>query len=107
MSDLPPVQDSKDIPAFKTEAEEAEFWATHALGDGLFEGAEADAAALDMLAALPKRPAKSNPTSIRLGRDLEQRLRVLAEKKGTSYQTLLKEFVLERVYEEEKRLKII
>jgi hypothetical protein len=28
----------------------------------------------------------------------------LAEAKKTSYQTLLKEFVLERVYEEEKRL---
>ena len=31
------------------------------------------------------------------------RLRRLAEKKGTKYQTLLKTFVQERLYEEEKR----
>jgi hypothetical protein len=32
-----------------------------------------------------------------------RRLRRLAEKKGTTYQTLLKTFVQERLYEEEKR----
>ncbi|MEF2279332.1 hypothetical protein V3W47_13590 [Deinococcus sp. YIM 134068] len=52
-------------------------------------------------------PRKSNPTSIRLSTDLERRLRHLAELKGTSYQTLLKEFGLERVYEEEKRLGVV
>jgi hypothetical protein len=31
------------------------------------------------------------------------RLRRLAEKKGTRYQTRLKQFVVERLYEEEKR----
>ncbi|AFZ69417.1 hypothetical protein [Deinococcus peraridilitoris] len=50
-----------------------------------------------------RRILKSRPTSLRLGSDLERRLRTLAELKGTSYQTLLKEFVLERIYEEEKR----
>lgn len=47
-----------------------------------------------------RRILKSRPTSLRLGSDLERRLRTLAELKGTSYQTLLKEFVLERIYEE-------
>ncbi|WP_420594414.1 hypothetical protein [Deinococcus sp.] len=50
---------------------------------------------------------KSNPTSLRLSADLERRLRHLAALKGTSYQTLMKEFVLERVYEEEKRLGVV
>ncbi len=32
-----------------------------------------------------------------------KRLRVLAARRNTGYQTLLKEFVVERLYEEEKR----
>ncbi|WP_291425939.1 hypothetical protein [Deinococcus sp.] len=39
--------------------------------------------------------------------DLERRLRVLAKKKGTRYHTLVKELVLERGYEEEKRLGLV
>ena len=35
--------------------------------------------------------------------DVLKRLQALAKKKGKGYQTLLKEFVLERLYEEEKR----
>jgi predicted DNA binding CopG/RHH family protein len=45
----------------------------------------------------------SRLTSIRLEPDLEQRLRSLASAKGIGYQTLLKNFVIERIYEEEKR----
>ena len=36
--------------------------------------------------------------------DTVTRLKVLAERKGMGYQTLLKEFVVERLYEEEKRV---
>ena len=39
----------------------------------------------------------------RVHADALQRLRALARKKGKGYQTLLKEFVIERLYEEEKR----
>ncbi len=101
------VNHPDEIPTFANEAEEAEFWATHAMGEAMFDRAAHDPEAQAMLAALPTRPRKSNPTSIRLGAELERRLRHLAELKGTSYQTLLKEFVLERVYEEEKRMKVI
>lgn len=102
------ISDLAQIPEFKTEAEEAEFWDTHTLDSSLYTK-EAQAKAEALLPPVRPRPerAKSNPTSIRLGNDLERRLRVLADLKGTNYQTLLKEFVLERVYEEEKRLKII
>lgn len=105
------INSAEEIPTFSTEAEEAGFWATHEAGDGLFDAAAHNAEAAALMAALPKRrrlsSAKSNPTSLRLGTELERRLRHLAELKGTSYQTLLKEFVLERVYEEEKRLNVI
>lgn len=97
------VQSPGDVPTFETEAEEAEFWATHEMGDAMFDRAEGDPEAQALMDALPTRPRKSNPVSLRLGVDLERRLRRLAEVKGTTYQTLLKEFVLERVYEEEKR----
>ncbi|PNY81272.1 CopG family antitoxin [Deinococcus koreensis] len=111
MTTLILINDPSDIPTFASEAEEAEFWATHELGDGLFDLAARNPEAADLLARLPKRSRhagrQSKSTSLRLSADLERRLRHLAEVKGTSYQTLLKEFVLERVYEEEKRLKIV
>lgn len=102
MTDLTIITDTSQIPAFESEAEEVALWNTHALAEHLLKPEHKEA---DFLP--PPRPRKSTPTSIRLGTDLEQRLRVLAERKNTTYQTLLKEFVLERVYEEEKRLKII
>ena len=34
--DLPVVETPSDLPAFASEAEEAEFWATHQPGDGFF-----------------------------------------------------------------------
>ncbi len=43
------------------------------------------------------------PVQIRVDADVLRRLRVLAARKGTGYQTLLKIFVVERLYEEEKR----
>ena len=95
------VTDMNQVPAFETEAEEAEFWSTHAFAEHLLSADQAS----DVLP--PTRQPKSTPVSLRLGRELEQRLRTLAKIKGTSYQTLLKEFVLERVYEEEKRHHLI
>ena len=41
--------------------------------------------------------------SVRLEHDILRRLRTLAAVKGTKYQTLLKTFVAERLYEEERR----
>jgi hypothetical protein len=41
--------------------------------------------------------------SVRLEADTVRRLRALAAVKGTKYQTLLKAFVQERLYEEERR----
>ena len=46
-------------------------------------------------------------TSLRLDFDLERRFWHAARLGGVPYQTLLKSFVQERLYEEEKRLKVI
>lgn len=48
-------------------------------------------------------PKRSGPIAVRFEDDTVARLKVLAERKGMGYQTLLKAFVVERLYEEEKR----
>lgn len=96
----PPVREIRswdEVPAFDTEAEEADFWATHALTDGLL--AEMGPVPDDVLP--PTRP-RTRPIAIRFDRDTIHRLKALADKKHKGYQTLLKEFI-ERLYEEEKR----
>ena len=90
----------EQIPVFTTEAEEADFWDTHEMSERLW-------------ASLPPVPEeelpapRSNPLSVRFDADTLCRLKALAKKKHKGYQTLLKEFVMERLYEEEKREGII
>jgi hypothetical protein len=53
------------------------------------------------------RPGRTTPIAIRFDQFTLTRLRALAALRNTGYQTLLKEFVVERLYEEEKREGII
>jgi hypothetical protein len=53
------------------------------------------------------RPGRTTPVAIRFDQFTLKRLRALAALRNTGYQTLLKEFVVERLYEEEKREGII
>jgi len=53
------------------------------------------------------RPGRTTPVAIRFDQFTLQRLKTLAALHNTGYQTLLKEFVVERLYEEEKRAGII
>ena len=98
---LIPVNSPDEIPQFANEHEEAEFWATHSFGPGMLDNAKPDPL-LDKL--LPVRPRS---ITIRLDPDVYIRLRTLAQQKGRPYQTLLKEFLVERLYEEEKREGIV
>lgn len=59
---------------------------------------------------LPKEAlakGRTTPIAVRFDEFTLKRLRVLAARRNTGYQTLLKEFVVERLYEEEKREGII
>ena len=92
------IEDWDEVPHFASEAEEAEFWATHQLGEGLLgqmgpvpEG------------ALPPPRPRTRPVAIRFDDATLRRLKFLAARRHKGYQTMLKEFVLERLYEEEKR----
>jgi len=53
------------------------------------------------------RPGRTTPIAIRFDQFTLTRLKALAALRNTGYQTLLKEFVVERLYEEEKRAGII
>lgn len=53
------------------------------------------------------RPGRTTPVAVRFDRFTLRRLKTLAALRNTGYQTLLKEFVVERLYEEEKRAGII
>jgi hypothetical protein len=53
------------------------------------------------------RPGRTTPIAIRFDQFTLMRLRALAASRNTGYQTLLKEFVIERLYEEEKREGIV
>jgi hypothetical protein len=53
------------------------------------------------------RPGRTTPVAIRFDQFTLKRLKALATLRNTGYQTLLKEFVVERLYEEEKREGII
>lgn len=49
----------------------------------------------------PSRP-RAKPVSVRFDEDMLGRLKALAARRGTRYQTLLKQFIAERLYEEER-----
>lgn len=93
-----PLKDPSEIPEFRNEEEEAEFWATHEITEEFIERAgpvpEGE---------LPPPRSRTRPISMRFDEDVLRRLRAIAERKHKGYQTLLKEFVVERLYEEEKR----
>jgi hypothetical protein len=91
-----------EIPLFATEREESDFWATHDLSEELMASAEPIPEG-----DLPPPRERTRPITLRLEGDTLRRLRSLAARRGMRYQTLLKEFVVERLYEEEKRDGII
>ncbi len=87
-----------EIPVFATEQHEAEYWRTHSFSEEL----------LDQMApvgddVLPPARPRTRPVAVRFDQDIVRRLKALASVKQKGYQTLLKEFVVERLYEEEKR----
>ncbi len=53
------------------------------------------------------RQSRTKPIAVRFDEFTLKRLRALAARRNTGYQTLLKEFVVERLYEEEKREGVI
>lgn len=84
---------SKQIPTFKNENEERDFWATHSVLDfpDRFVRVEMDFSRL--------RPS-TNSMTIRLPSGMLSDLRTLANKRDVPYQSLLKIFLAERLEKE-------
>jgi hypothetical protein len=51
----------------------------------------------------PRTRGRTTPIAVRFDEFTIKRLKDLAARRNTGYQTLLKEFVVERLYEEERR----
>jgi predicted DNA binding CopG/RHH family protein len=94
------VHSYDDVPQFGSESEEAAFWNTHRLSDALLDKMKP---VVDE--SLP--PARTKLVSFRLDGHTIARAKFLADRRGIGYQTMLKGFIAERLYEEEKRENLI
>jgi hypothetical protein len=92
------IHSFEQVPDFASEAEERAFWDSHDLGDDLVQQMEPVPDGI-----LPAPRARTRPVSLRFDESTLRRLKALAKRRHKGYQTLLKEFVVERLYEEEKR----
>ena len=93
------INDPDEVPKNMTDQQSAEFWDTHELTEDFL----LEAQPLEESEMPPKRTGAKTIT-IRMDIDTVERLQKVAEKRHKGYQTLLKQFVIERLYEEEKRL---
>ena len=80
----------KQIPVFKSEAEERQFWQTHDSTDYL-DWSKAEAV------LMPKLRPTTRSISIRLPEAMVEELKLLANKRDVPYQSLLKVFLSERI----------
>ncbi len=81
------------IPKFTSEQEEAEFWDTHDTTDYLDETEEIDITFID---ARPR-----NQVILWFDRETLARLEVVAEKRGVSYKTMVRAWVMEKLAQED------
>ena len=86
----------KDIPTFKNEEEEREFWASHDSAEYVdWDSAEA--------VVLPRLKPSTKTISLRLPELMLNELRLIANKRDVPYQSLIKMFLKERIDKELKQ----
>lgn len=98
--DMQPLNHPDEIPDGLSEQEMAVFFDTHELTEEFLSHAKPEQETEDIF----RMKTRAKNITIRLDEDTLERLQRLAEKKHKAYQTLLKQFVVERLYEEEKRM---
>ena len=85
----------KEIPKFKSEEEEREFWAAEDSTDYVdWDSAEAK--------TLPKLKPTTRTISLRISEAMLEKIRLAANKRDVPYQSLIKMFLKERLDEEFK-----
>ena len=89
----------KEIPNFKTETEEREFWAENNSTDFVdWEKAES--------VVLPKLKPTTRTISLRISASMLDKIRLVANKRDVPYQSLIKSFLQERIDAELKLSKV-
>ena len=85
----------KEMPVFKTEDEEREFWAKEDSIDYVdWDSAES--------VVLPKLKPTTRTISLRISESMLEKIRLVANKRDVPYQSLIKIFLKERLDEEFK-----
>lgn len=88
------MKDGKQLPKFKNEDEEREFWATHDLTDYF------DVSRAIINPTFLKLKPSTKTVSIRLPEWLIVSLKTIANKRDVPYQSLVKMFLADKVKEE-------
>jgi hypothetical protein len=91
-----PIDNPRDVPTNLSDEEHMKFLMAHGVSEEFLESTE----------EVPEeeRPrTRTRPINVRIDDFTLGRLKALAESRNVGYQTLLKEFVIERLYEEERR----
>lgn len=91
-----------EVPRFANETEEHDYWATHCLGDALLPTFTRRGDP-----RLPEPRAEAPDVPVSLTRETIQRLHELALRKGSTYQSLAREFIAQRLAEEEQQKGVI
>ena len=86
------AKESKDIPTFKSEDEEREFWANQDSTEYV-DWDEAE------LVVFPKLKPTTKSISLRLPVPMLNEIRLLANKRDVPYQSLIKAWLAEDVYQ--------
>src|SRR5918999_237609 len=91
-----PIDSPRDIPAGLSDEERMAFLEEHGVSEYFLENVEE--------ASEEERPRpRTKPINVRFDAFTLARLKEMAERRNVGYQTLLKDFVVERLYEEERR----
>jgi hypothetical protein len=91
-----PIDSLRDIPADLSDEERMEFLEKHGVSEDFLDNVED--------APEDERPRpRTKPINIRFDDFTLARLKAMAGRRNVGYQTLLKNFVVERLYEEEKK----
>lgn len=91
-----PIDDLKDVPEGLSDEEKIAFLEKHGVSENFLANTE------EVPEDERPRP-RTRPINVRFDEFTLVRLKQLADRRNVGYQTLLKDFVVERLYEEEKR----
>lgn len=91
-----PIDSPRDIPASLSDEDRMTFLEKHGVSEYFLENVKE--------ASEEERPRpRTKPINVRFDDFTLARLKEMAERRNVGYQTLLKDFVVERLYEEERR----